>query len=153
EDIRWARVDRAIQVAKAHADVIVGIKVRLSPGIVGPDPEQCREALRRSRQAADAIGKPVMVHIGGTTGSLDEPLPLLNRGANVTHVFHGGTEGVLDESGKVRTSVRDAADRGIGFDVGHGAGSFSYDVARRALDQGLLPATISSDVHAFNVAG
>jgi dihydroorotase len=49
--------------------------------------------------------------------------------------------------------VRHATARGVGFDVGHGAGSFSFDVARRALDQGLVPATISSDLHAYNVAG
>src|SRR5213596_1068564 len=29
EDIRWAHVDWAIDVARAHADVVVGIKVRL----------------------------------------------------------------------------------------------------------------------------
>src|SRR5438094_3738958 len=77
EDIRWARVDRAIDVARAHADLIVGIKVRLSPTMVGPDPEQCREAMRRTRQAADAIGKPAMVHIGSTTVPLDELLSML----------------------------------------------------------------------------
>ena len=38
EEIRWARVDRAIDVARAHADVITGIKVRLSTPMVGPDP-------------------------------------------------------------------------------------------------------------------
>ena len=53
----------------------------------------------------------------------------------------------------MRASVRQAIERGVGFDVGHGAGSFSFDVARRALDQGLLPATISSDLHAYNVDG
>src|SRR5439155_14315292 len=52
EDIRWARVDRAIDVASAHADLIVGIKVRLSTPMVGEDPEMCREARRRTRDAA-----------------------------------------------------------------------------------------------------
>jgi predicted amidohydrolase len=70
EDIRWARVDRAIDVARANADLIVGIKVRLSTAMVGEDPDQCREAMRRTREAADAIGKPAMVHIGGTNVSI-----------------------------------------------------------------------------------
>jgi dihydroorotase len=153
EEIRWANVGRAIQVAKAHADLIVGIKVRLGEGQVGSDPERCREALRRSRQAAEAVGKPVMVHIGRTPVPLDEILAQLNRGDVVTHVFHGNAEGVLDEQGRVKRSVWDAAARGVGFDVGHGAGSFSYDVARRALDQGFEPATISSDIHTWSVAG
>lgn len=153
EDIRWARVDRAIDVARAHADVIVGIKVRLSEAMVGPDPDQCREALRRTRAAADAVGKPAMVHIGGTSVPLDELLSMLRGGDVVTHCFHGRTEGVLDETGTVRRSVRHAVDRGVIFDVGHGAGSFNFGVARRALDQDLLPGTISSDIHAWSVAG
>lgn len=84
EDLRWARVDRAIEVALAHPDVVVGIKVRLSRPIVGPDPAACREALRRSREAAGAIGKPVMVHIGSTPAPLDELLPLMKPGDLVT---------------------------------------------------------------------
>ncbi|HET8630812.1 MAG TPA: amidohydrolase/deacetylase family metallohydrolase [Thermomicrobiales bacterium] len=153
EDIRWARVDRAIDVARAHADVITGIKVRLQTDMVGPDPDQCREALRRTRQAAEAIGKPAMVHVGGTAIPLDEILGALNTGDVVTHCYHARTEGVLDERGKVRPSVRRAVERGITFDVGHGAGSFDYAVARAALEQGLLPGTISSDIHAWSVAG
>ncbi len=153
EDIRWANVDRAVEVARAYADVIRGIKVRISTYHVGQDPGRAREALRRARRAADAIGKPVMVHPGQTTIPLDEILGMLVRGDVVTHVYHGRSEGVLDAAGQVRPSVRAAAERGIHFDVGHGRGSFSWQVARTALEQGLLPSTISSDVHAWNVAG
>jgi dihydroorotase len=153
EEIRWANVDRAIDVARAYADAIVGIKVRLGPGQVGPDPDQAREALRRAKQAADAIGKPTMVHIGATTVSLDELLPALNPGDVVTHCFHGRTEGVLDEGGTVRPVVRQAVARGVNFDVGHGAGSFNFAVARAALEEDLLPGTISSDIHTWNIAG
>ena len=153
EDIRWARVDRAIDMARAHADVIVGIKVRLSESMVGSDPNQCREALRRAREAADAIGKPTMVHVGGTSVGIDELLSMLVRGDVVTHCFHGRSEGVIGDDGKIRKSVRDAVDRGIIFDVGHGAGSFNFGVARRALDLGLEPGTISSDIHAWSIGG
>lgn len=153
EDIRWARVDRAIAIAREHADIIVGIKVRLSTPMVGPDPDQCREALRRTRQAAEAIGKPAMVHLGGTSVPLEELLAMLEPGDVVTHCYHGRTEGVLHDDGKVRPSVWRANERGILFDVGHGAGSFDFQVARQAMTQGLLPGTISSDIHAWNIAG
>jgi dihydroorotase len=153
EDIRWARVDWAIDVARAHADVVVGIKVRLGEGQLGSDPENCREALRRTRQAADAVGKPAMIHIGTTPIPLDEILENLNTGDVVTHCYHGRRDGILDEDGKVKRTVRRAAERGIGFDVGHGAGSFSFDVARRGLEQGFEPGTISSDIHTWSVAG
>jgi dihydroorotase len=39
------------------------------------------------------------------------------------------------------------------FDVGHGKGSFSFEVARRATAQGFLPGTISSDLHVYNLHG
>src|SRR5262249_20322983 len=68
EDIRWANVDRALEVARAFADVITGIKIRISEQHVGRDAEHTREVLRRARQVADAIGKPVMVHSGSTGG-------------------------------------------------------------------------------------
>jgi dihydroorotase len=153
EELRWANVDRAIEVARAYAGAIVGIKVRLGPGQVGPDPAQCREALRRAQQAADAIGKPTMVHIGATTVPLDEILGALKRGDIITHCYHGRDQGILDERGQVRPAVRQAVERGINFDVGHGAGSFNWGVARQALEQGLLPGTISSDIHTWNIAG
>ena len=43
--------------------------------------------------------------------------------------------------------------RGVLFDVGHGSGSFAFDVARRALDGGFVPDTISTDLYASNVTG
>ena len=153
EDIRWANVERATSIARAYADVITGIKIRLSTHHVGPDPEQTREVLRRARRVADAIGKPVMVHVGGTAIGLDEVLANLVRGDIVTHVYHARSEGVIDQAGRVRPSVRAATERGVHFDVGHGAGSFSWSVARAGLAQGLLPDTISSDIHAWNIAG
>ena len=153
EDIRLAAVDRAVEIARDYAEVITGIKVRLSTAQTGNDPERAREALRRAREAADSIGKPVMVHIGLSAISLDEILASLVRGDIVTHVYHGHVEGVLDAAGRIRPSVRAAVDKGVNFDVGHGRGAFNWQVARTALDQGLLPATISSDIHLWNIAG
>jgi dihydroorotase len=153
EDIRWASVDRALQVARAYAECITGIKIRLATSLVGADPDHSREVLRRARQVADQIGKPIMVHVGGTAISLDEIVDRLTRGDIVTHVYHAHAEGVLDDSGKVRPAIGSAVERGINFDVGHGAGSFNWSVARQALDQGLVPGTISSDIHVWNVAG
>jgi dihydroorotase len=153
EDIRWANVDRALEVARAYADVVTGVKIRMGRELVGADAEHSREVLRRARRVADGIGKPVMVHPGGSAISIDEILSYLVDGDIVTHVYHGRDEGVLDETGVIRASVRAAVDRGVNFDVGHGRGSFTWQVARRAMDQGLLPGTISSDIHVWNIAG
>ena len=37
--------------------------------------------------------------------------------------------------------------------MGHGKGSFSFQVARRSLAQGFRPGTISSDLHVYNLDG
>jgi dihydroorotase len=95
-----------------------------------------------------------MVHAGNTAIDLDEILESLKSGDVMTHVYHARSQGVLEETtGTVRRSVRAAVERGVYFDVGHGAGSFSWRVARAGMAQGLLPSTISSDIHAWNVAG
>jgi dihydroorotase len=39
------------------------------------------------------------------------------------------------------------------MDVGHGVGSLDFRVAQRALEQGFLPDSISTDLHLLNVQG
>jgi dihydroorotase len=150
QDIRWARVDRAVEAAKMHADRIVGIKVRLTDNIVGDNDVV---AIKRASEAAKEIGKPLMIHIGGSVHPLEELLPILRPGDIITHSFTGNTNGILDSNNRVKDVARDAAKRGVIFDVGHGAGSFSFDVQEKAIADGFWPGTVSSDVHRYNVRG
>ena len=150
EDIRWASPELAIACAREHPDVIVGIKVRLGYQMVGEDPAP---AFRLARQAADALGLPLMVHVIDMRPGLAWLLPRLSRGDIVTHCFHGNEGGILDARGRVLGEALGARHRGVLFDVGHGVGSFDYRVARAAVDQGFAPDTVSSDLHAHNVGG
>ena len=50
-------------------------------------------------------------------------------------------------------SMKDAQSRGVVIDVGHGAGGFSFAAAERAMSEGLIPNTISSDLHINNFTG
>jgi dihydroorotase len=84
---------------------------------------------------------------------LPELLVQLRRNDVVTHCFHGNEGGLLDDDGRVWPEAFAARERGVLFDVGHGAGSFTWRVARAALAQGFPPDTISSDIHAHNHAG
>ena len=148
EDIRWARVSEAVTAAKSHKDFIVGIKVRLSNHIAGAND---LIALERSLEAAEHLEMPLMIHIGDTKHSLDSIIGKLRKGDVVTHSFHGRKKGIIDNNGKVIDVVRDARSRGVNFDVGHGAGSFSFDIAEKALEDGFPPDTISSDLHKYNI--
>lgn len=150
EDDRWGSPDQAIARAREHPDVIVGVKVRLGYQMVGSDPES---ALRLARQAADALGLPLMVHVIDMKRPISWLLGYLVGGDIVTHCFHGNEGGILQSDGRLFPEVRRARERGVLFDVGHGIGSFTYRVARSALEQGFPPDSISSDLHAHNVAG
>jgi dihydroorotase len=77
----------------------------------------------------------------------------MRPGDLLTHCFHGRRHGILDERGGILPEAEEAIGKGIVFDVGHGVGSFSFEVARRALAVGLAPGTISSDLHFYNVNG
>ncbi len=149
-DLRYANPKLAIRTVEQNRDVILGIKVRLSRAIAG---EHDLEALRLAKEASEAVALPLMVHIGDSHSPLKQILAMLSKGDVVTHSFRGGEGGILDAKGRVLPEVRQAVSRDIRLDVGHGAGSFSFDTAEKALKQGVLPGTISSDVHHYNVNG
>ena len=149
-DLRYANAALAARTIERHRDVIVGMKVRLTRNIAG---EHDLEALRRAREAADAAALPLMVHIGGSHSTVPEILSLMKPGDVITHSFRGGEGGILDDDGRVHDEILESVASGVHLDIGHGAGSFSFDTAETALEQGLMPGTISSDVHQFNVHG
>jgi dihydroorotase len=150
EELRHIDRAAALRTIEAHRDLIRGIKVRLSRDLVGAN---ARVALKTAREAGEAAALPIMVHVGDTPISLAEILDELRPGDVITHCYHGREEGILDARGTVTPAARRAAARGVLFDVGHGKGSFSFQVARRALAQGFRPGTISSDLHVYNLDG
>lgn len=147
-DLHYSNPKIAVRTIEQHRDVILGVKVRLRANEVGETSDHDLAALKLALEASDAVKLPLMVH-GATPGIL----PLLRKGDVVTHCFHAGAGGILDEKGRVLRAVREAVGRGVHLDVGHGRGGFNFAVAEQALAQELLPGTISSDVHFFNVTG
>jgi dihydroorotase len=149
-DLRYANPKLAIRTIEQNRDVILGVKIRLTRNIAG---DHDLKALAMAREAADAVRLPLMVHIGGTFSPLPVILAILKKGDIITHSFRGGDGGILDNKDRVLPGVRDAIARGVHMDIGHGAGSFSFATAEKTIRQGILPGTISSDVHQFNVNG
>jgi dihydroorotase len=153
DDLKWASVPKALQAIEANRDVVLGVKVRLTrTSLVGHDAGL--KPLYLAREAADAAGLPIMVHPQDSWAeSLDDVLAVMRGGDVMTHMYHGMRHGILDEDGRIRKSVREARDRGVIFDVGHGEGSFDWEICEQALAQGFPPTTISSDLHKYNVNG
>jgi dihydroorotase len=137
-------------IAKRHPDLVRGIKVRVGAATSGPNGLQ---PLALALEAAELAGLPVMCHIDRPPPRLDEVLALLRPGDVLTHAFRPAPNAPVLPGGEVRAAVRQARERGVVFDIGHGMGSFAFETAEAMLAAGFLPDVISSDVHALCVAG
>jgi dihydroorotase len=147
EDIRYADPERTAYVVHNWSDICVGIKVRQGGMQVG---DNGVEPLRRAVQAAEWAGKPIMAHIAVGV-PLPEILALMRPADIVTHCYQGTGDSVVDNDGRVLPEVREARQRGIYFDVGHGGGSFSYGIAKQALADNFVSDVISTDLHAMSL--
>jgi dihydroorotase len=147
-DIKYAQVDEAVRAAAENRALILGVKVRIAHGATGQDNQvNAREALRRAREAADLAKVHLMVHVSDTPIPLDEILDQLRAGDVATHIFNGNTEQVFGADRRIRGPVRAAKERGVVLDIGHASIHCDVHVARRAISEGLLPTTISTDLH------
>jgi len=110
--------------------------------------------LKVARRLCDEYDLRLLTHISVAPPETEEVMALMKPGDVVTHCFNEHTLGIVDRtSGKLKPSVKEARVRGVLFDVGHGSGSFNFESARHALDQGFLPDSISSDIYSANVNG
>jgi dihydroorotase len=141
-------LDATLRMVDAHRGLIRGIKARMvSPALEILGMEMPRLAKRAARES----GVPLMVHIGDTEKRYDpsvirELLPLLEPGDIVTHLFTANPGGVLDANGRLVPEAKELASRGVWLDTAHGRLNFGFEVARKVLDQGLIPDCISTDL-------
>jgi len=145
DGIEQADMAKAAAAVKQHREWIVGLKARLSRGVSA---DRDLEVLRRAVQVAGPAKIPIMIHMGDTASPLPQILALLRPGDIVTHVYAPTAHGILDDRGRVLPEVLQARKRGVLFDFGNGLNEhWSWDVAERAIQQGFLPDTISSDMN------
>lgn len=149
-DLKNLNAESLAESLERNADVVIGLKARACH--VG-DPEHS-PFLEAAQQAAGS--KPVMVHLGRFPFTpVITPTALLNTlrsGDIITHAFRGAG-GMLDPNGKAVPEFRDAVDRGVVLDIGHSGTDFRFREARRLMDQGYRPDTISTDLNIFNIGG
>jgi len=109
-------------------------------------------------KAGQLANMPVMIDFGGSQPELPLDVLFLEKlrsGDIFTHTYAHvkGRTPIVNESGKVRPYVFKAQEKGIVFDVGHGGGSFVFEQAIPAMEQGLKPYTISTDLHTGSMNG
>ncbi len=144
-DMRIIDVDETVKAIKANSGFVFGVKVRMHWDAVAR--WNAHQAMAKAREAATEAGVKLMVHVSGTPIPLPDVLEHLGPGDISTHAFNGNPEGILDGAGKIRPEVRAAVDRGVIMDVAHAGVHCDVEVAKAAMDQGVMPDTISTDVH------
>ena len=155
-NIDFAQTEVAARTVAENADLAIGIKVRMSQNVIG---KHGIEPLKRAVKACEIAGDgaKVMCHIGGveTVELMSLILDTLRPGDILTHCFSGapndgGQFTNILQGGKLLPAAHAAKRRGVLFDIGHGGGSFDFTVAEAALNEGVKPDTLSSDIHVFS---
>lgn len=144
QDLRYAQVEEAIRCIKDNPKVALGVKIRIDHAISGE--ANTIPALERARAVADATDSFVMVHVANVPVPLSKVFEYLKPGDIVTHIFHSAENNVLDKKGYVRTEVKEAKDKGIVFDIGADRKNFGINLSMSAIEQNVLPSTLSSDI-------
>jgi dihydroorotase len=155
-NIDYAQAEAAAKAVAENADIVIGVKVRMSQNVIA---RHGLEPLKRAVRACEMAGVParVMCHIGGveTVALMSQILDTLRPGDVLTHCYSGAPNDAgqftnIVQDGKVLPAAIEAKKRGVLFDIGHGGGSFDYTVAESAIAQGVPPDSISSDIHVFS---
>jgi dihydroorotase len=152
-------VPATVRAAQENRDLIRGIKAHAEIGGVA---RWGLTVLRMGAAIAREADLPLYVHFGQlwplpkSGGEDADPdtilarvLEILRPGDILAHPFTRHPGGFVDRSGRVHPVVREAVARGLRIDVGHGS-HFSFDVARRVLDAGIVPDTLGADLHGYN---
>ncbi|WGF86661.1 amidohydrolase/deacetylase family metallohydrolase [Marinivivus vitaminiproducens] len=149
-DLTLLDCQACLEVAREHADIVVGIKVRLGRGGSG---NSGIAPMEMALEVAEQTGLPLMTHLDYPPPYRPEVMPRLRKGDILTHCFRPFPNSPVAGDGAVQADVLAARERGVIFDIGHGKGSFGFETAMTMLGQGFLPDVISSDVHALSIDG
>jgi len=152
-------IDATVASANANKDIVRGIKGHAE---IGGFARWGIEVLKMSTEISRQTELPLYVHFGqlwglpesGANGEdadtiIERVIPLLQPGDILAHPFTRHPGGFVDREGKVHSVIQAALDRGLKVDVGHGS-HFSYRLARKALDAGIVPDTLGADMHGYN---
>src|SRR5882757_8854389 len=152
-------IDAAVTAANANRDLVRGIKGHAE---IGGFARWGIKVLQMSAEIGRRTSLPVYVHFGqlwglprsGANGEdadtiLERVIPELRPGDILAHPFTRHPGGFVNREGQVHEVIRAALDHGLKVDVGHGS-HFSYRLARKALDAGIVPDTLGADMHGYN---
>jgi len=152
-------VYNTVRAINANRDLVKGIKAHAE---IGGYSRWGNEVMKLAKQIGTETELPVYVHLGQLwplpddgTESVDpdsivpDMVEILGPGDILAHPFTRHPGGFVNTAGELHPAVRDAIDRGIKVDIGHGS-HFSFDMARKVLEAGVRPDTLGADMHGYN---
>jgi dihydroorotase len=141
QDVGEMKPVPAAEMIRKYPDVLIGSK---TAHFQGPG----WEAVDGAVEAAALSGTFAMIDFAPKPARSYKELLLqrLRPGDIHTHLYAKHIP-LLDEDRRVNGYVREARERGVLFDLGHGAGSFWFRIAVPAMKQGFGPDSISTDLH------
>ncbi|WP_083964510.1 amidohydrolase/deacetylase family metallohydrolase [Metabacillus litoralis] len=145
--LEWIDKEKVVQAVNDYKEVIVGLKARISKSVVS---ESGIEPLRIARTLSSETSLPLMVHIGSGPPTIDEVISLLEKGDIITHYLNGKQNNLFDAREEPLQVFKEAIERGVHLDVGHGTASFSFKVAEAAKRHHIGLNTISTDIYRGN---
>lgn len=148
-DLSKIEYDSIIKRVKELPDFIVGLKARMSNSVIGKNGIMPLKMAKTVQEKLDGI--PLMVHVGSAPPKLEEIFEVLESDDVVTHCFNGKENGILDRNNnQIKDFAKEAQNRDIIFDIGHGTASFDFEVAERAFNEGIKSDSISTDIYSRN---
>ncbi|MEM2927573.1 MAG: amidohydrolase/deacetylase family metallohydrolase [Nitrososphaerota archaeon] len=139
----FINIDNTLKIIKENKNIIIGIKWA----------HRGLKTLEFARKVADKANCLLMIE----NRCIPDALNFLRKGDVLTHLYapirKEKSIGLLDDNGKVLPEFFKAIKKGTIMDVGHGKKSFSWNVAEKAIDQGIMPDTISTDLWTANING
>lgn len=154
-----ADVAATVKSALANSDIVKGIKAHAE---LGGFARWGLDVMKKAAQIGEQTSLPVYIHFGQLWPMPDQPeydidpdsifpqvLDLLKPGDVLAHPFSRHPGGFVEQNGQMHPLVSEAIERGLKVDVGHGS-HFSYKMAAKVIDAGVVPDTLGSDMHGYN---
>lgn len=152
--------EHTIRVAKENLDIVKGVKAHAE---IGGQSRWGLEVIKIGKHISKEAGLPIYIHLGQLWPTKDsapipdadelirELVPLMEPGDILAHPFTRHPGGFVSSTGEIHPILLEAVNTGgVKLDVGHGS-HFSFAVARKVLEAGIVPYTLGADMHGYNV--
>ena len=152
----WSEKDidipRLVDVVASNREVIRGIKLRCVQAL---EESMGIKAVKTAKKIATDYGLPLMIHIGETRKRTEDhkmddfsraAVSLMERGDILSHYLTWEPGGLILKDGTIYPELIDAQKRGVLLDSCHGLNHFSFAIARHALEMGMIPDVVSTDL-------